>query len=93
MPHRTLVLPTPQAPNWEEVEIHRTQCHPNFEAWCEEAGVTMHRPNTMNNHGAILDDFGLGATMDALMRRVVHGHEILIGAPSLQPRAEPAERV
>ena len=33
--------------------------------------MRLHRPNTMNNHGAILDDFGFGPMMDAIMRQCV----------------------
>jgi len=29
-----------------------------FEAWCEKQQVTINRPNSMNNYGAVLDDFG-----------------------------------
>ena len=43
----------------------------HFEAWCSEVGVALHRPNTMNNHGAILDDFGMDRAMDALMTTCV----------------------
>ena len=43
----------------------------HFEAWCTEAGVALHRPNTMNNHGAIVDDFGMADLMDTLMRTCV----------------------
>jgi len=29
-----------------------------FEKWCSANGLTIERPNSMNNYGAILDDFG-----------------------------------
>lgn len=30
----------------------------NFEQWCKKNGLRVHRPNSMNRYGAILDDFG-----------------------------------
>ena len=35
----------------EFCELLLEECE-HFEAWCEDAGVRLHRPNTMNNHGA-----------------------------------------
>ena len=61
----------------------------HFELWCADAGVPLHRPNTMNNHGAILDDFGMQPMMDALMRKCVQplalaaGYEDVIGGDAL----------
>ena len=43
----------------------------HFEAWCLANAIDVHRPNTMNNHGAILDDFGLAQMMDEIMRTCV----------------------
>jgi len=43
----------------------------HFEAWALASGVEVHRPNTMNRHGAIVDDFGLEPMMDAIMRECV----------------------
>jgi len=51
----------------------------HFEAWCAEAGVDLHRPNTMNNHGAILDDFGMSAMMDAVMTRCIQPLAVAAG--------------
>ena len=54
----------------EFCELLLEECE-HFEAWCAASDVSLHRPNTMNNHGAILDDFGLGPMMDAIMRQCV----------------------
>ena len=43
----------------------------HFEAWCIANGVAVHRPNTMNNYGAIVDDFGMAPMMRAIMCDVV----------------------
>ena len=51
----------------------------HFEAWCLVSGVEIHRPNTMNNHGAILDDFGLEAMMQAIMTDCVQPLSFLAG--------------
>ncbi|GLU12958.1 hypothetical protein SLE2022_296110 [Rubroshorea leprosula] len=39
----------------------------NFGKWVNEAKVRIMRPNTMNRHGAVLDDFGLETMLDKLM--------------------------
>jgi len=39
-----------------------------FEEWCRQHGLRMQRPNTMNNYGAILDDFGFESTLNRLMK-------------------------
>jgi hypothetical protein len=31
----------------------------HFEKWSEQHGLQVNRPNSMNNYGAILDDFGM----------------------------------
>ena len=60
----------------------------HFEAWCLAAGVEVHRPNTMNAHGAILDDIGMQDTMDAVMRQCVQplarlaGYSDVLGGPT-----------
>lgn len=54
----------------EFCELLLEECE-HFEAWCAASDVRLHRPNTMNNHGAILDDFGFGPMMDAIMRQCV----------------------
>lgn len=51
----------------------------HFEAWCLRERVEVHRPNTMNNHGAIVDDFGLAPMMAAIVRRVVEPLSRLAG--------------
>ena len=43
----------------------------HFEAWCDANRVEVKRPNTMNNYGAILDDFGMAGVMDAVMTQYV----------------------
>ena len=42
-----------------------------FEAWCDANRVEVKRPNTMNNYGAILDDFDMRDMMDAAMTQYV----------------------
>ncbi|CAL5419269.1 unnamed protein product [Camellia sinensis] len=39
----------------------------NFEKWVHETKFRIMRPNTMNKHGAVLDDFGLETMLDKLM--------------------------
>ncbi|KAK1552157.1 hypothetical protein Q3G72_011407 [Acer saccharum] len=39
----------------------------NFERWVHKKKVRIMRPNTMNNYGAVLDDFGLENMLDKLM--------------------------
>ena len=51
----------------------------HFEAWCDAEGLPVHRPNTMNNHGAILDDFGMKSMMRAVMLEVVQPLANLLG--------------
>jgi len=38
----------------------------HFEQWCVKRGLSVHRPNTMNNYGAILDHFGFAACLSTL---------------------------
>ena len=60
-----------------------------FEAWCDAEGMPLHRPNTMNNHGAILDDFGMHSAMqvghDAHVQKLMHAHKA--DAPAENPHA------
>jgi hypothetical protein len=42
-----------------------------FEAWCEKQQVTIHRPNSMNNYGAVLDDFGFDSFLNRLMTEYI----------------------
>ena len=39
----------------------------NFERWVHDAKFRIMRPNTMNQYGAVLDDFGLETMLDKLM--------------------------
>lgn len=43
----------------------------NFERWVQEAKFRIMRPNTMNKHGAVLDDFGLESMLDKLMENFI----------------------
>ena len=54
----------------EYCQMLSAECE-HFEEWCSAEGVALHRPNTMNNHGAILDDFGMEGMMQELMLKVV----------------------
>lgn len=40
----------------------------HFEQWCETNAVAVYRPNSMNNYGVVLGDFGLAVALDELMR-------------------------
>ena len=42
-----------------------------FEAWCEKQQVTINRPNSMNNYGAVLDDFGFDSFFNHLMTEYI----------------------
>lgn len=42
-----------------------------FGQWCEHRGVTKRAPNTMNNYGAVLDDFGFTSFLQEMMHRAV----------------------
>jgi hypothetical protein len=42
-----------------------------FEAWCAKQEVTIQRPNSMNNYGAILDDFGFDSFLNCLMTEYI----------------------
>ncbi|GJU53923.1 uncharacterized PKHD-type hydroxylase-like protein [Tanacetum coccineum] len=43
----------------------------NFEKWVRETNFELLRPNSMNNYGAVLDDFGMEGTLDTLMKDFV----------------------
>eukprot|EP01130_Rhizamoeba_saxonica_P017481 TRINITY_DN8485_c0_g1_i1.p1 TRINITY_DN8485_c0_g1~~TRINITY_DN8485_c0_g1_i1.p1 ORF type:complete len:258 (+),score=63.10 TRINITY_DN8485_c0_g1_i1:66-776(+) len=43
----------------------------NFEAWNIAKGLKIHRPNSMNNYGAILDDFGFEDVLNELMNTII----------------------
>ncbi|PWA94964.1 2-oxoglutarate (2OG) and Fe(II)-dependent oxygenase superfamily protein [Artemisia annua] len=43
----------------------------NFEKWIRETDFEIVRPNSMNNYGAVLDDFGMEGTLDTLMKDFV----------------------
>ena len=42
-----------------------------FESWCANQQVTIQRPNSMNNYGAILDDFGFNSFLNRLMTEYI----------------------
>ena len=42
-----------------------------FEDWCTKQQVTIQRPNSMNNYGAILDDFGFDSFLNRLMTEYI----------------------
>jgi len=52
----------------------------NFENWCYLNKLKVKRPNSMNNYGAILDDFGFDQTLDDLMRIYVNPFSKLLYA-------------
>lgn len=43
----------------------------HFEKWATSAKVKIMRPNTMNNHGAVLDDLGMDGMLNELMRKFI----------------------
>ncbi|EEF36094.1 oxidoreductase, putative [Ricinus communis] len=51
-------------PNFCEMLMSEVE---NFERWVHETKFRIMRPNTMNNYGAVLDDFGLETMLDKLM--------------------------
>jgi hypothetical protein len=44
----------------------------NFESWCKTHDENVHRPNSMNNYGAILDDFGFEFCLEQLVSQVMN---------------------
>jgi hypothetical protein len=44
----------------------------HFEAFCKKTGEVVHRPNSMNNYGAILDDFGFERCLEQLVSQVLN---------------------
>ena len=42
-----------------------------FEDWCVKQQITIQRPNSMNNYGAILDDFGFDSFLNRLMTEYI----------------------
>ncbi len=42
-----------------------------FEAWCTKQQVAINRPNSMNNYGAILDDFGFDSFLNRLVTEYI----------------------
>jgi hypothetical protein len=44
----------------------------NFEAWCDKNKEAVHRPNSMNNYGAILDDFGFEPVLEQLIAQYMN---------------------
>ena len=43
----------------------------HFFAWCDDSQLAIFRPNSMNNYGAILDDFGFADALQQLSARYV----------------------
>jgi len=43
----------------------------NFEKWSEQESLHVHRPNSMNNYGAILDHFGFFDVLQKLMTDIL----------------------
>eukprot|EP01089_Gocevia_fonbrunei_P020042 TRINITY_DN7311_c0_g2_i1.p1 TRINITY_DN7311_c0_g2~~TRINITY_DN7311_c0_g2_i1.p1 ORF type:complete len:124 (-),score=30.28 TRINITY_DN7311_c0_g2_i1:482-853(-) len=41
-----------------------------FENWSDKNKFNVQRPNSMNNYGAILDDFGFENTLNDLMKKI-----------------------
>jgi len=44
----------------------------HFESWCKSYHLAPERPNTMNNYGAILDNFGFKKPLDDLMINIIN---------------------
>lgn len=42
-----------------------------FESWCAQKQIRMHPPNSMNNYGAILDDFGFTPFLNRLLAEYI----------------------
>jgi hypothetical protein len=42
-----------------------------FEAWCDNRGLPLIRPNTMNNYGTVLDSIGFGPLLQQLMEQYI----------------------
>ncbi|KAL9240375.1 hypothetical protein vseg_014602 [Gypsophila vaccaria] len=57
----TFEMLQPQFCDWLMAEVH------NIYRWVDDTRCKIMRPNTMNNYGAVLDDFGLENMLDKLM--------------------------
>lgn len=44
----------------------------HFEHWCQQNELAVHRPNSMNQYGAILDDFGFERVLNELTRQYMN---------------------
>jgi len=44
----------------------------HFEQWCLDHGLSPQRPNSMNNYGAILDDFGFRPVLEAFVQKYMN---------------------
>jgi len=44
----------------------------NFDKFGDDQGLELQRPNSMNNYGAILDDFGFSDCMNGLLRKLMN---------------------
>lgn len=63
-PH-VFVLPVLSAAYCDKLKLEAEA----FQAWCESSRLDVHRPNSMNNYGTILDDFGFEDALQQLMQR------------------------
>jgi len=43
-----------------------------FENWCKQWNLAPQRPNSMNNYGAMLDDFGFSTVLDELIATIIN---------------------
>ncbi|EFJ11171.1 hypothetical protein SELMODRAFT_126754 [Selaginella moellendorffii] len=50
----------------------------HFEKWAHEVKVSVLRPNTMNNYGAVLDDIGMETMLDQLMMKFIRPFAALL---------------
>jgi len=44
----------------------------NFESWCKQNGIEVHRPNSMNNYGVILDEIGFYDVIQDLVKKYIN---------------------
>ena len=44
----------------------------NFERWVRGTKLRIMRPNAMNKHGVVLEDFGLESMLDKFMSDFIH---------------------
>ena len=51
----------------------------NYESWCQGNQLSIHRPNSMNNYGAILDEFGFNPVLKEFTKFVTPLFTLLYG--------------